>query len=189
MYVLVFVLFLAAGVGLAQSYEKLARVSTVSLHGTEILSIEPLSRIGVILLAIEDCTIRVNGLSVDLKTGERKFVHGVEIVKVSSSGSRPTPLVIVNVKRAQQAQTFDHVELGLGKIMEDASDRNETLLVALNSLRLHDLIDRADEGEPSNYGKPHVIELGAGQTAWLQPGIHQIINVGGSMARFVTIEW
>ncbi len=180
---------LAAGVSLAQSYEKLARVSTVSLHGTEILSIEPLSRTGVILLAIEDCTIRVNGLPIDLKAGERKFVHGVEIVKVSHSGSRPTPLVIVNVKRARQAQTFDHVELGLGKIMEDASARNETLLVALDSLRLHDLIDQADEGEPSNYGKPQLIELRAGQTAWLQPGIHQIINIGGSMAGFVTIEW
>jgi hypothetical protein len=183
------VLFLAADVGLAQSYEKLARVSTVSLHGAEILSIKPLSRIGVILLAIEDCTIRVNGLPIDLKAGERKFVHGAEIVKVSPSGSRPTLLVIVNVKRAQQAQTFDHLELGLGKIMEDASARNETLLVALNSLRLHDLIDQADEGEPSNYGKPHVIELGVGQRAWLQPGIHRIINIGGSMAKFVTIEW
>jgi hypothetical protein len=159
------------------------------LHDGESVSIEPLSRIGVILLAVGDCTILVNGSPADLKAGERQFVHGREIVKISPSGSRPTTLVIVNVKRARQAQTFDRVELTPGKVMEDASSRNETLLVALNALRLRDVINNSDEGEPSNYGQPHTIKLEAGQTVWLQPGMHQITNSGGSKASLASIEW
>jgi hypothetical protein len=110
-------------------------------------------------------------------------------VNVNSSDTRPALLVVVNVRTARQAQTFDRVELGPGKIMEDASDRNETLLVALTPLRLRDIINNSDEDEPPNYGRSRSIELPAGKTAWLPPGMHKITNVGGSLARFVTIEW
>jgi len=145
------VLFGALGISAAQSYERLARVSVATLHGSKYLSIEPLSEIGVILLAVDDCTITVNGSPVALKSGERSFVHG--------------------------------------NVMEDASARGETLLVALTPLRLRDIIDNSDEDEPPNYGQPRSIELPVGKTTWLPPGMHQITNVGGSVARFVTIEW
>jgi hypothetical protein len=181
--------FVAVEICQSQQHEELAHVSTLRLHDGESVSIEPLSRIGVVLLAIEDCTIRVNGSPADLKAGERRFVHGREIVKVSPSGSRPTTLLIVNVKRARQAQTFYRFELTPGEVMEDSSSRNETLLVVLNAFRLRDAINNSDEVSPSNYGQPHTIKLEAGQTAWLRPGMHQISNSGGSKASFVTIEW
>jgi hypothetical protein len=110
-------------------------------------------------------------------------------VNVSHSGSQSALLVIVNVRRARQAQTFDQVELDPGKAMEDASSRNETLLVALSPIRLRDIMNHSDEGEPPSYGEPHSVALEAGKTAWLQPGMHQITNIGGSIAKFVTIEW
>ena len=157
LFVLLTVHFVAVGICQSQQYEGLAHVSTLRLHDGESVSIEPLSRIGVILLAVGDCTILVNGSPADLKAGERRFVHGREIVKVSPSGSRPTTLVIVNLKRARQAQTFDRVELTPGEVMEDASSSNETLLVALNALRLRDIINNSDEREPSNHGQPHTL--------------------------------
>ena len=187
--VLLCVFFGASGVSASQSYERLARVSVATLHGSEGLSIEPLSEIGVILLAVGECTIMVNGSPVALKSGERSFVHGRQTVNVNSSDTRPAFLLVVNVRTARQAQTFDRIELVPGKAMEDASTRNETLLVALTSLRLRDIIDKSDEGEPLNYGRPRSIELPAGKTAWLPPGMHHITNVGGSLAKFVTIEW
>jgi len=183
------VLFGALGISAAQSYERLARVSVATLHGSEGLSIDPLSEIGVILLAVNDCTIMVNGSPVALKSGERSFVHSRQTVHVNSSDTRPPLLVVVNVRTARQALTFDRIELVPGKVMEDASARNETLLVALTALHLRDIIDNSEEGEPSNYGQPRSIELPAGKTAWLPPGMHQITNVGGSPARLVTIEW
>ena len=183
------VLFGALGISAAQSYERLARVSVATLHGSKYLSIEPLSEIGVILLAVDDCTITVNGSPVALKSGERSFVHGRQTVHVDSSDTRPVLLVIVNVRTARQAQTFNRVELVPGNVMEDASARGETLLVALTPLRLRDIIYNSDEDEPPNYGQPRSIELPVGKTTWLPPGMHQITNVGGSVARFVTIEW
>jgi hypothetical protein len=179
----------AVGIGPSQSYDELANISKVQLRGGESMSIKPLSRIGVILLAIENCKIGVNGSQVELISGERRFAHGEEAVKVSSLSPRMTPLVIINVRKARQAQTFDRIELGSGKIMEDAIARNETLLVALGPLRLRDIINRSDEGERTIYSQPRMIKLGVGQTEWLQPGMHQISNIGGSMAKFVTIEW
>lgn len=179
----------ASGVTAEQSFEELASFKTATLHGGENLSIESLSKIGVILLALNDCTITVDGSSVDLKAGERRFVHGSKTVNVSHTGAQSAYLLIVNVRKARQAQTFDQVELGPGQAMEDASSRNATLLVALNPVRLRDIIDHSDEGEPPRYGEARLVELGTGKTAWLLPGMHQITNIGGSIAKFVTIEW
>jgi hypothetical protein len=179
----------AVGVGSSQSYDELAVISRAQLRGGKNMSVKPLSAIGVILLAIENCTVEVNGSPVQLMAGERRFVHGKETVKVSSSSPQTASLLIVNVRRARQAQTFDRIELASGKVMEDASTRNETLVVNLEPLRLRDIINRSDEDEPPSYSQPRVIELGAGETAWLEPGMHHITNVGASTARFVTIEW
>jgi hypothetical protein len=120
-----------------------------TLHGSDPLNIKPLSRIEVILLAVDDCAIMVNGSPVALKSGERRFVHGRQTVNVSSSDKRPALLVVVNVRTARQAQAFDRIELLPGKVTEDASARNETLLVALVPLRLRDIIDNSGEGEPT----------------------------------------
>jgi hypothetical protein len=48
-----------SGISAAQSFEGLASVTTARLRSGEDLSVKPLSGIGVILLAINDCTIKV----------------------------------------------------------------------------------------------------------------------------------
>jgi hypothetical protein len=96
---------------------------------------------------------------------------------------------LVEVVSARQPLTIEATTLAPNQELEDASDRNSTLLVAIAPLRLRDVSDLAEEGVPWKAGPQRRIELQKGETAWLNKGMHRVRNAGNSVARFVTIEW
>jgi hypothetical protein len=173
----------------AQTRANLASVSTVTLAPDRSLNLQPRSDVGIILVAIDTCLLRINNVPVTLEPGQRKFVHGPHAVTVTQDATSATSLVIVNVANASQELTFDRTELTPANALEDASSRNDTLLIALSPLKLQDRIDRADEGEHAQWGSPRMIELERGQFTWIEPGMHQVRNRGDASARFLTVEW
>jgi hypothetical protein len=186
---LVSILSCACLIGRSQTKENLAKVSFLKIDQEKVLSLQPLSEVGIILLALDTCSIKVNGQPVELRSGERKFLHGRRTVILAPFGSGSVSLVAVNIVTAAQALTFDSLEILPRKELEDGSDRNDTLLVALAPLKLREVRDLSDEDEPWKSGPPRMIELEKGQFTWLKPGVHRLRNTGNSAARFVTIEW
>ena len=86
-----------------------------------------------------------------------------------------------------------HQELTVGPFVlnnaiENASDRNATLLVAVTDARFSDTRNLGDESEwiPS---KPNIIVMNYGSVRWIRPGIHHFKNFGPITARLVSIEW
>ena len=90
------------------------------------------------------------------------------------------------MKTAIQDLTLE--ALTVSNALEDASDRNDTLIVALAPVQLRDVWNIGDESQwrPS---KPEVIRMGAGDVKWIRPGIHHFSNLQPTPARFVFIEW
>jgi hypothetical protein len=60
------------------------------------------------------------------------------------SGVTPVPLVLINVVAETQSLTIESTTLARNQELEDASDRNATLLVAITSLRLRDVRNLTD---------------------------------------------
>jgi hypothetical protein len=76
----------------------------------------------------------------------------------------------------------------LSSSIEDASDRNATLLVAISDCRFRDVRNLGDESEwtPS---KPEIVAMSVGNVKWIRPGIHHFKNLGLATAKLVSIEW
>jgi hypothetical protein len=171
------------------SEKHLAKVSLVQLNRETKLNFQATSDEGFVLVAIQNCVIQINGTSTNLKAGDYKTVSGERGVEISQSGLTTIPLVLVEVVYAHQPLTIGTTTLAPNQEMEDASDRNSTLLVAIAPLQLRDVKDLADEREPWKAGPQRKIELQKGETAWLKRGMHRIGNAGNSAAQFITIEW
>ena len=144
---------------------------------------------GFVLVAIQDCVIQINGTSINLKAGDYKTISGKRGLEIAQSGLITIPLVLVEVVSARQPLTIEATTLAPNQELEDASDRNSTLLVAVAPLRLRDVSDLAEEGAPWKASPQRKIELQKGQTAWLKEGMHRVRNMGNSAARFIIIEW
>jgi hypothetical protein len=170
-------------------HESLARVSTLSVRPGEEVGLWPASDVGIVLIAVERCSVEVDGQPVALQARQRKFIHGKKEVHVSASKGSPVSFFAINVVHASQALTFDNMMLAPGEESEDASDQGVTLLIALTPLALRDSKDQAGEDEPSRPGAETTIELQRGQFAWLNSGIHRLHNAGASDAKFVLVEW
>jgi hypothetical protein len=84
--------------------------------------------------------------------------------------------------------TLAETTLEPGQSLQEASNRNDTLLVAVRPLQLdHEMIPRnASQQAVSN---PARLALGAGGVAWLPEGRHRLSNLGDQAARFITIEF
>jgi hypothetical protein len=171
------------------SEKDLAKVSLVRLDQDTTLNFQATSDEGFVLIAIQDCVIQINGTIVNLKAGDYKTVSGKRGLEIAQSGLITIPLVLVEVVSARQPLTIKATTLAPNQELEDASDRNSTLLVAVAPLRLRDVSDLAEEGEPWKSGPQRNIELQKGEAAWLKEGMHRVRNAGNSVARFVTIEW
>ena len=173
----------------AQTRVDLASVSTVALDPNTNLNLQPKSDVGIILVAIDTCLLEVNHVPVTLEPGQRKFVHGTHAVAVSQDGTSAALLVIVNVANITQPLTFAKIALTPGKEQIDASERNNTLLIALSPIKLQDRIDEGKDEEHAQWGSPQPIDLQRGQFVWIKPGMHQLRNRGDATANFITIEW
>jgi hypothetical protein len=88
------------------------------------------------------------------------------------------PFVLIKVIAATQPLTVEATTLARNQELEDASDRNATLLVAITPLRLHDVRNLAGEGEHWKSGSQKTIELQQGHTVWLTQGMHRLRNSG-----------
>jgi hypothetical protein len=181
--------FDACLVCIAQTRPDLASVSTVQLNPNTSMNLVPKSEVGIILVAIDTCLLEVNGVPVTLEPGQRKFVHGRHAVTVSQDATNVAVLVVINVASASQELTFDKTELTPGNELIDASNRGNTLLIALSPLKLLDRRNEAKEDEHPRWGSPLLIDLERGQFTWIEPGVHQVRNRGDGPARFLTIEW
>jgi hypothetical protein len=95
-------------------------------------------------------------------------------------------LIVVDVKAASQPLTID--SLSVPSSLEDASDRNETLLVAVSPLQIRHTWNLGDESRwvPS---KPDVLRMSQGEVRWIRPGIHHFKNLLRRPADFVLLEW
>jgi hypothetical protein len=175
--------------GVSVSVKSLAKVSSVTLNGETKLSFQPSSNEGFVVVAIQDCALLINGKSTTLRAGDYTRVPGKQSLELVQSGPITVPIVLVEIVSAQQPLTINATTLAPNGVLEDASDRNSTLLVAIDPLLLRDVRDLAEEGEPWKSSPQRKIELQKGQTVWLKKGIHRVRNAGSSEARFVTIEW
>jgi hypothetical protein len=167
----------------------LAKVSLIRLNRETKLSFQPISDQGFVLVAIRDCSVLIDGKSAILKAGDYQKIPRIHSLELSQSEPMPVPLVLIKVVATIQPLTIETTTLARHQELEDASDRNTTLLIAIDPLRLRDVRDLADEGEPWKSGPQKTIELQEGQTAWLPRGMHRLRNTGENGIRFVTVEW
>lgn len=150
--------------------------------------VHPVSHAGIILVALKDCVIRINGDKAILSRGQFRQIPGSKDTVITAESEDSAPLVVVNVKTEQQELTVEAQRLAPSQSLEDASDRNLTLTVAVSSVCLRDVVNLGDESawRPS---PPVVLRIRAGQTRWLGAGTHHLRNCGSQDAEFVTLEW
>lgn len=153
------------------------------------LTFQSISQQGFVLVAVKDCSVLIDGQSTTLKAGDYKKIPGTQSLELAQSGLTTVPFVLIKVVAATQSLTIEATTLARNQELEDASDRNATLLVAITSLRLHDVRNLADEGEHWKSGPQRTIELQQGQTVWLMQGMHRLRNSGNTATQFVTVEW
>ena len=180
-------------VSFAQPSHVLLNDAKVVITEVEVSPAEPYTlpqgQNGLVWVALD----RINFLAVRGDLRESRQIHAGgsgkgalgEELQFKASGS-PAHLVIIHPKTPHQELTVG--PFVLGRSIEDASDRNETLLVAITDCRFRDTRNLGDESSwlPS---KPNVISMSAGSVKWTDPDIHHFENLSQTPARLVAIEW
>lgn len=164
-----------------------SRVITLGAHTPKYF--RPSSNNGFVLIALRNSSLLVNDQAVTLRAGESQQVTGSRALNIVNTSTLPAQLVLVKIDTAFQRLTISQEDLDPHQTLEDASDRNNTLVVALTPVMLHDVRDLSAEGEPWKSSAPRTISLMQGQSAWLAPGMHRVLNLRSTRARFITIEW
>lgn len=172
-----------------RSIKLLAEVSVIKLKLGAPMSFQPISDQGFIVVALQNCTVMIDGQKEVLRAADFRQIKGKRVLKLAGFSSVAASLVLITVKSAHQSLTIEDTILTPNEELEDASNRNLSLLIAISPLRLRDVRDQNGEDESWKSSSPSMIKLSAGQTAWLTPGMYRIRNLGDSSARFVTIEW
>jgi hypothetical protein len=165
-----------------------AQVSRIQIQARNSQVIHPISGEGMILIALHDCDLSVNGEELVLRGGKFKAIRGSKALLVQALEPTSADFLVVNVRSADQALTVEASSLRGRQSLEDASDRNETLLVAISSVRPGDVwnIGAEDEWHPA---KPKWISLQAREFCWVRAGLNHFENRSGGVAQFITIEW
>ncbi len=130
------------------SEKDLAKVSLFEVNRDTKLDLQTTSNEGFVVIATQDCLVLINGTSTPLKAGEYKRVSGKLNLELAQSGNISIPFFVVEILSARQPLTIEETTLAPNQRLEDASDRNSTLLLAIVPLRLSDVRDLANEGEP-----------------------------------------
>jgi hypothetical protein len=162
----------------------IARVSVVNL--SHAMNFDHKS---LIVIPLEDCSVLINGQNVALKKGDYKEFSAGDNLDLRPASAVNPRLALVEVVASSQALTVSSETLVADQEFEDASSRNQTLVIALDNLQIKDKQNLAPEGEPWKSTKARVIQLQRGETAWLNQGMHRVRNAGSTVARFITIEW
>ena len=167
----------------------LASIATITLNPQEHVSFFPLSHEGFVLISLGESTVQINGREDSLHLGDAKQLKGEEPLTLSNSLSSSAKFGLIKIKHSSQNLTITSTKLERGEELEDASDRNQTLLIAVTSLHLRDIRDMNDEDELSKPGKAAWLHLLKGQARWISPGMHRLRNFSEASVQFVTIEW
>lgn len=175
--------------GFLDSNSRLAEVSLITLNQARKMSFQPISEQGIVLVAIRDCSVLIDGQITPLKAGGHKTIPGQQRLELAQSDPTPVSLILIKVVTTTQPLTIETTTLARNHELEDASDRNTTLLIAIDPLRLRDVLDLAAPDGPWKSGSQKTIELEQGQTSWLRRGMHRLRNSGNNTVRFVTVEW
>jgi hypothetical protein len=103
------------------------------------------------------------------------------------TGNRSTVrLIVIKPKRTEQELTVS--PFTLSGSLEDASERNATLLIAISNSHFRDTRNLGDESEWKP-DKPDIITMRSGSVRWIRSGIHHFKNLGPNAAKLVSIEW
>ena len=121
-----------------------------------------------------------------IRPGEAEVVGVDEQLVFQGQTGQGVRLIIVKPKGQHQDLTVSHF-LASGSL-EDASDRNATLLVAVTACRFRDTPNLSDESEWVP-GKPIIVAMKVGTVRWIRPGMHHFKNLGSIAAKLVSIEW
>jgi hypothetical protein len=116
---------------------------------------------GSLWVALDNAALLLNGAGATVRTvhaGEAELVAPGTEVFFRSLDNRPFRLIVIAVKRKLQDLTVQASELKAGGELQDASDRNQTLLIALSSLRVRDVQNLASESEWKP-GPPRVVQM------------------------------
>lgn len=149
----------------------------------------PKDQIGDVWIAIDSVELVTikdgKGSRKLLDAGDSAIVRSEEQLLFRQKSTRSARLVIVRPKSSHQDLT---VESFILDSLEDASDRNATLLVAISDCHFRDTRDLGDENG-SLLGKPDAVLMKSGSARWILPGIHSFKTIGPTVAKLVSIEW
>lgn len=118
--------------------------------------------------------------------GNSGTVAAGEKVEFRAEDGSPARLIVVRPETTEQELTVGPFVFADG--LEDGSDRNWTLLVAITDSHFSDTRNLGDESEWVP-GRPEDIRMRAASVRRIRPGIHHFKNLGPSAARLVSIEW
>lgn len=142
-----------------------------------------------VIVALADCSVVIDGKVTVLKRGDFTEQLGAVSLELAPAGGAAPILVLVNILSSSQPLSIESTSLAPQQQLEDASERNRTLLIALSDLLLRDERDLAEEGEAWRSSPARRIRLRSGNVVWLRHGMHRIRNTGNAAAKFITIEW
>lgn len=134
-------------------------------------SSETSSRVGRVIKSDDPCLVPNGGAKVFRNTTDRAI-----------------PMTIVEVLQQDQPLTVLKGVLKPLAELVDASERNYTLLIALTPLRLR-AVRESTETSGATSTKTKILQLGAKDTFWLEPGIYSLTNMLHRKCLFVTVEW
>jgi hypothetical protein len=176
----------------AQFYAEYIPANTLELHLRPHTPTHFPSQIlkGFVVIALSDTAITINGAQKKWRVGDYQNLAGEDHLDIENNDEHDSNVLLVKIGALQQSLTIETTQLKPKQMLEDASDRNITLIVALSPLTLRDVRNlEHDEGRPWRPALPRNLSLQYGKTAWLVHGMHRLTNQGHANARFLTIEW
>jgi hypothetical protein len=170
------------------SYADVASNSIVRVRQGETLDLHAGSS-ALVIVALSRGVLNVEGSRLALERGDYKMWEQGAEIRVTNVDASPAELAIVKMKTiGDQRLTVERTKLDRKQVLEDASDRNVTLVLALERVSLQDERSKNDGDERWVKGYSHRIDLNAGQTGWMSAGSHHLKNIGAGSADFLTIE-
>jgi hypothetical protein len=166
----------------------LATASYVTVNSHTKVRIKPRSSLGVLLIATEKCSLLIDGQIANMEAGDHKRVRKPQEVELPKTAAISAHLVLVQVDKQAQPLSFEKFTLAGHQELEDGSDENDTLIVALSDVRLRTVKNLGTESEWLP-GPPQMITLKRGETYWQAPGTYHFRNTSAEPANFLMVEW
>lgn len=97
-------------------------------------------------------------------------------------------LVVIDIKRSLNVVMPEVLDLKPGKSAEQATPDDGTVLVAISSLKLKELLEVGEPDAPVP-GPSYLVSMHPGDVRWLEPGMREFTNLLGTPVRFVLVGW